>query len=169
MDSKTFSEAKSQFVQNWGNMATHWGVSKTMGMVHALLLIANKPLHVDELAQELGISRSNANMSVRSLLEWNIVYKTCCCGERKEFYVAEKNLWKVFIRIIEQRKSKELDPMTQMLQELSHVKSNCPESAEFIKVMQDLSHFSKKADNALENIINSESSFLMQSFIKMIR
>ena len=100
----TFDEAKNKFVQNWGNMATHWGISKTMGMVHALLLVANKPLHVDELAMELGISKSNANMTVRSLVEWKIVYKTCCCGERKEFYVAEKNLWKVFIRIIEQRK-----------------------------------------------------------------
>ncbi len=169
MNSKSFTEAKQQFIQNWGNMATHWGVSKTMGMVHALLLIANKPLHVDELAQELGISRSNANMSVRSLLDWNIVYKTGCCGERKEFYVAEKNLWKVFIQIIEQRKSKELDPMISMLQDLSHVQANCPESAEFVKVMQDLGHFSKKADNALDNIIKSESSFLMQSFIKMMR
>lgn len=169
MNPMTFDEAKIKFVQNWGNMATHWGISKTMGMVHALLLIANKPLHVDELAMELGISKSNANMTVRSLVEWKIVYKTCCCGERKEFYVAEKNLWKVFIRIIEQRKSKELEPMIHMLQELSHLKGECPESQEFLKVVQDLGHFSKKADNALDNIVKSESSFLMQSFIKMMR
>jgi len=169
MNPMTFDEAKDKFVQNWGNMATHWGISKTMGMVHALLLIANKPLHVDELALELGISKSNANMTVRSLVEWKIVYKTCCCGERKEFYVAEKNLWKVFIRIIEQRKAKELEPMIHMLQELSHLKAECPESNEFLKVVQDLGHFSKKADNALDNIVKSESSFLMQSFIKMMR
>lgn len=165
----TFEEGKQHFIQNWGNIATHWGVSKTMGMVHGLLLIANKPLHVDEIAEQLGISKSNANMTVRSLLDWNIVYKTGCCGERKEFYVAEKNLWKVFISIIAQRKAKELDPMIKMLGEFSSIQPDCPESNEFIRIMQELNHFSKKADNALDNIVKSESSFLLQSFIKIMR
>ncbi|MBK8700907.1 MAG: transcriptional regulator [Saprospiraceae bacterium] len=169
MNKIPFDEAKVRFVQSWGNVATNWGVSKTMGMVHALLLIADKPLNVDDLASELEISRSNANMTVRTLLDWNIVYKKCCCGERKEFYVAEKNLWKVFIRIIEQRKSKELDPIILLLNEMASVEAGCDQSTEFLKVVNELSHFSKKADNALDNIIKSESSFLMQSFIRMMR
>ena len=81
-----FEEAKKQFVQSWGTFGSDWGINKAMAQVHALLLISPKPLCTDEIMEELKISRGNANMTLRSLLDWGIIYKVIKPGERKEYF-----------------------------------------------------------------------------------
>ena len=162
-------EAKMKFIMSWGNLANNWGVNRTMGQIHGLLLASCRPLSAEEIMDALKVSRGNVNMNLRSLMDWQIVHKHCEAGERKEFFVAEKDMWKVLIRIIHMRKKKELDPMVELLEELSFVQPHCNDSKEFSKVIKDISHFSKKADSAIDNLIHAESSILMNTFIKMIR
>ena len=67
-------QAKQQFIQTWGNFGTQWGINKSMAQVHALLLVSERPLSTEEVMEQLSISRGNANMNMRDLINWNLVY-----------------------------------------------------------------------------------------------
>lgn len=161
-------EAKVRFIAEWGNLCSNWGVNKAMGQIHALLLIAPCCITADEIMEQLEMSRGNVNINLKSLAHWGLIKKENKMGCRKDFYVAEKDMWKVFKLIIEHRKRKELDPLLSLIQELEPVKPNCEESQEFCNVLKEIEMFSGKADDALKLMLNSESNWLTKSMARLI-
>lgn len=161
-------EGKAKFIESWGKLGSNWGISRTMAQVHALLLISSEPLTACDIMDSLQISRGNACMNLRSLVDWGLVHKVLRTGERKEFYEAEKDILQVMKQIILQRKKKELEPMVKVLQDVSCVKSNCSDSEEFCKVVGDLKKFSLKANNTLEQILSSEATWIYQALFRAI-
>lgn len=164
-----FEEGKDKFLQAWGTLGSDWGINRTMAQIHALLLIAPKSLSADEVMEELQISRGNANMNLRALMDWGLVFKELKVGDRKEYFVAEKDMWKVAKQIIINRKKKELEPIVKVLDELSIVDSSCEESEEFVKVIRDIKMFSNKADSTLDSLIQADSNWFMGTFFKLMR
>lgn len=154
------SEGKAKFIESWGALGSNWGISRTMAQVHALLLVSCQPLCADEIMESLQISRGNANMSVRSLMDWGLVHKVLKPGDRKDYFEAEKDMITVMKQIILQRKRKELDPMIKVLEEISKVECNCEESEEFCRTVNELKHFSTKADAMLEHMLTSEKDWM---------
>ena len=71
--------------------------------------------------EELNISRGNTNMNIRELINWGLVERILLSGERKEYFLAEKDIWKVVKQIIKERKKRELEPMLQLLDKLEEV------------------------------------------------
>ena len=112
------NEAKQQFIQAWGTLGSNWGINRTMSQVHALLLLAEEPLSTDEIMADLQISRGNANMNVRALIEWGLVSKILKPGDRKEYFVAEKQISKVARQIARERRKRELQPVLTTLAEI---------------------------------------------------
>src|SRR4030081_2780806 len=108
------TEAKLQFIASWGAFGTHWGINRTMAQVHALLLVSPEPLSQVDLMEQLNISRGNVNMNIRELIDWGLVERVIIPGERKEFFTAEKDIWKVARQITRERKKRELDPMLKL-------------------------------------------------------
>lgn len=98
------AEAKQQFIQSWGSLATQWGINKTMAQIHALLMATPTPLNQDEMMEQLNISRGNVNMNIRELINWGLVERVILPGERKEYFTAEKDIWKVARQVIKERK-----------------------------------------------------------------
>ncbi|NUN99219.1 MAG: transcriptional regulator [Saprospiraceae bacterium] len=161
-------EGKDKFIQSWGALGSNWGVSRTMAQIHALLLIAPHALSAEDIMEDLKISRGNANMNIRALMDWGLVYKELKTGERKEFFVAEKDMWDVVKKIIAQRKKKELEPMLKVLEELSAVEGNDPESQNFVQVVRDIKLFSNKANATLDKLVQSDSNWFVKVFMNMI-
>jgi len=62
------SEGKERFISEWGKLSTNWGVSKTMGQIHALLLVNNSCLCTDTIMEHLDISRGNVNTNIENFL-----------------------------------------------------------------------------------------------------
>jgi DNA-binding transcriptional regulator GbsR (MarR family) len=162
-------EGKERFIQSWGALGTQWGINRTMAQIHALLLLSPNPLTADDIMEDLKISRGNANINIRALLDWGLVQKELKQGARKEFFVAEKDMWHVVKRIIIERKKKELEPMLRLLDELSSVEGKNAETEAFLKVISDLKLFSNKADQTLDTLIKSDSNWFVGTFLKMIR
>ena len=166
-----FSEAKQHFISTWGELGMNWGINRTMGHIHALLLISPKPLSAEDIIQSLQISKGNANMNLRGLLDWGLVYRQSKAGDRKDYFVAEKELWDVFRKTLAKRKSKELNPMLAMIKKVSNAETESPsdESQEFNKFIKDLDAISSAADNALDRLINSESNIFLNTLVKIMR
>ncbi len=110
-------EAVDRFVDFWGEMASTWGINRTMAQIHALLYCTEAPLNTDDIMKRLDISRGNANMNLRSLTDWNLVQKTKQPHSRKDFYLAEKDVWRITTRIIKERERRELHPVKDQLRE----------------------------------------------------
>ncbi|MCS3757549.1 GbsR/MarR family transcriptional regulator [Salinibacter ruber] len=109
--------AVDRFVSLWGEMASTWGINRTMARIHALLYCAGRPLSTDEVMECLEVSRGNASMNLRSLVDWNLVDKTHRSGSRKDYYRAETDVWQITARIIEERQRREVHPVRSRLQE----------------------------------------------------
>lgn len=163
------TEGRKQFIDEWGKLSVNWGVSKTMGQIHAFLLVSNCCVCSDTIMEHLNLSRGNVNTNLRNLMDWGLVHKNGVEGERKEFFTAEKDIWKVFKQIIKHRKKKELEPLVSLLDSMAMVKSDCEESDEFCKVMKELKAFTKKADSSLNSIIESENNWLTRSMMHVLR
>ncbi len=164
-----WQEGKDKFIQTWGTLGTSWGINRTMAQVHALLMIAPRALSAEEVMKELKISSGNANMNIRALMDWGLVYKELKPGDRKDYFVSEKDMGKVVKQIILNRRKKELEPMLKVLDQISGVEETCEEATAFNKAIADIKMFSSKADATLEMLIKAESNWLAGAFLKMIK
>ena len=165
-----FLEAKNKFIQTWGALGTQWGINKTMAQIHALLMIVPQPISMEEIMEELQISRGNASMNLRALMEWGIVYKEYKSGERREFFTAEKNLDELAIKIAQERSKREIKPALKVLKEVSSLqKMDTEAQAHFVDQTQKLYSFVLKADNVLEKITEYKDNWLTQLLIKFIK
>ncbi len=110
-------------------MASQWGINRTMAQIHALLYASEEPMDTDEIMEALQISRGNANMNLRSLIQWDLAQKVHLAGSRKDFYKAEKDVWKITARIIKERQKREIKPIKDQLQHCLDI-LNCGEGGQ---------------------------------------
>jgi HTH-type transcriptional regulator, glycine betaine synthesis regulator len=109
---------QDRFIASWGQMGSTWGVSRTMAEVHALLYITGEPLCTDDVMERLEISRGNASMSLRALLDWGIITRVHKRGDRKEYFSAEQDPWLIVQSVVRERLKRELHPVLAALAEL---------------------------------------------------
>ncbi|HWM70328.1 MAG TPA: MarR family transcriptional regulator [Steroidobacteraceae bacterium] len=102
--------AVQQFVLHWGNLGERWGVNRSVSQIHALLYVSERPLTAEDIADTLGLARSNVSNSLRELQSWEIIRTVPVMGDRRTCYEAEIDLWTIVTRIAAGRKSRELDP-----------------------------------------------------------
>lgn len=116
-------QAQDRYIAAWGQMGAAWGISRTVAEVHSLLYITGQPLNTDDIMDRLQISRGNASMSLRSLLEWGIVSRAHKRGDRKEYFTAEQDVWSLFRAIVRERLKREVDPLIASLFEIRDLTS----------------------------------------------
>lgn len=162
------NEAKETFIQAWGNLGSSWGINRTMAQVHALLLVSKDSLSSDEIMEALDISRGNANMNIRALIEWGLVFKENKVGERREYFYGEKDVWRIMQKIIEQRKKKELNPIVDLLNDLSQVENKNDDVSEFLSVIQDIQYFALKTDKVLDKLVNKDPNWIVNLLLKAV-
>ncbi len=170
----TLEEKKQEFIDAWGVLGPKWGISKTMAHMHALMLVSNEALCASKIKEKLDISIGNVNMNLKCLINWGLIEGKSVEGERKEFFVAEKDMWKAFTKIVRKRKENELLPLLDILSKLSSIETsdideNEEEAKNFDATMSELSTFAKKADGMLDKFISAENSWLLKGYRMMIR
>lgn len=164
-------EAKQQFIAAWGSFGSNWGINRTMAQIHALLLISSNPISADDVMRELAISRGNVNMNLRDLIDWGLVDRVIITGERKEFFTAEKDIWKVARTIIRERKKRELEPMLKFLDNISIVEGdkNDKDIKEFTTTIANIKKFSQQADKTLSTMMKAEETWLVGTMMKLFK
>jgi DNA-binding transcriptional regulator GbsR (MarR family) len=102
--------AIEHFVLQWGDMGGKWGVNRSVAQIHALLYISERPLTAEEIADRLGLARSNVSNSIKELLTWDLIRRVPIKGDRREHFEAETDPWEMFALIAAGRKEREIDP-----------------------------------------------------------
>jgi len=106
-----------KYILHWGEMGSRWGVNRTVAQIHALLYLVGKPLTADEIAETLGVARSNVSTSLKELQSWGLVKLLHVKGDRRDHFEALSDLWDTFFTIAENRKRRELDPTLTVLRD----------------------------------------------------
>lgn len=165
----TLEESKEKFIQTWGTFGANWGINRTMAQIHAYLLTCQKPVSTDDIMTELQISRGNANMNLRELLDWGIIKKELIKGERKEFFVADKDVWTMFKHITKERRKREVEPVINFLETIAHIDEKNEDAVEFRKLLNDLTSVSTKINNIMDLAIKSDEHWLVGKITNLIK
>lgn len=165
------TDAKLQFIASWGAFGTHWGINRTMAQIHALLLISPDPLTQDNIMEQLDISRGNVNMNIRELIDWALVERVILPGERREYFTAEKDIWKVSRLIIKERKKRELDPMLKLLEQLKDVEGDKKDKnvKQFVDTVSSIKRLGEQADKMMETMIKADEYWFVGSLMKFFK
>ena len=165
------TEARQQFISSWGAFGTHWGINRTMAQIHALLLVSPDPLTQDDMMEQLNISRGNTNMNIRELINWGLVERVLLAGERKEYFTAEKDIWKVVKQIVKERKKRELEPMLQLLDKLEAVEGDKRDKhvKSFVDTVSSIKKLGRQADKTLDMMIKAEETWFLGTMMKFFK
>lgn len=177
--STSYLAARDKFVQLWGNMASSWGINKTMSQIHALLYAESEALHTDEIMSILDISRGNANMNLRRLLDWELIHKVQFEGDRKDYFSAETDVWKIVNTIIRERQQREIAPIRNRIEEcITLLEGNDtgdfeldPASQEFKERIQNYNDFLvmfERFTNALLPFITKKNLTLLKQLVRFV-
>ncbi len=168
---RALSVARDEFVSQWGAIGSAWGINRTMAQIHALLITASAPLSTDEVMDELKISRGNAHTNLRDLVGWGLVRSVVRKGERKEFFEAEKDVWKMFCTILRERRRRELRPAMAVLKECAERTREIKgaDANAFRKQIRSLAEFLEVADGVITKISRSEQSTVIPWALKFLK
>lgn len=106
-----------KFILHWGEMGTRWGVNRTVSQIHALLYLAGKPMQAEEIADTLGVARSNVSNSLKELQSWKLVKVAHIMGDRRDHFETSSDVWELFRTVVRERKQREFDPTIETLRE----------------------------------------------------
>ena len=121
------------FILHWGEMGTQWGVNRSVAQIHALLYLSDHPIAADEIVDHLGLARSNVSTGLKELQGYGIVRRVHVEGDRRDHFVAETDLWDMLMRIVAERKRREIDPTIALLKDLATRLENDPVASSHLR------------------------------------
>jgi len=110
VETDALPEAVQRFILHWGDLGGQWGVNRSVAQIHALLYLSERPRTAEEIADVLGMARSNVSNSLKELLAWCLVRRVPILGDRRDHFEAETDVWEMVARIAAVRKEREFDP-----------------------------------------------------------
>lgn len=165
-----YKEAKEKFITTWGALGSLWGINKAMAQIHALLWISPEPLSMEDIMEELQISRGNASMNLRQLMDWGIVFKENKVGERKEYFVSEKDIQELARQIAKERSRREIQPVIKVLKDVSSIQNDgSVKTEELIKQTKALYDLADTADTMMNKIVNQEQNWITKTLIRLVK
>jgi DNA-binding transcriptional regulator GbsR (MarR family) len=165
-----YQEAKDKFISTWGGLGTLWGINKAMAQIQALLFISTKPLSMEDVMEDLKISRGNTSMNLRQLMDWGLVTKVLITGERKEFFTTEKDVQELARIIAKERSRREIKPVIKVLDEVSCIKDDGTEKTkELIKQTKALKALTDDLDVLMHKLVSQKKNWLTKSVFKIIK
>ena len=164
-------KAKDEFVTQWGAIGNAWGINRIMAQIHALLMISPTALTTDQIMEELKISRGHAHANLRELCGWGLIRSVIRKGERKEYFEAEKNVWKIFCIVARERRRREIEPAIELLRNCEEATKDLKgeEAKTFHKQIISLQEFVVMANSLTDKIARSDQSQMIPFLLKQLK
>jgi DNA-binding transcriptional regulator GbsR (MarR family) len=156
---KDLQTVHESMLDGLGQLATYFGFSKVMGQLYGALLLSPEPLSLDELMDELDISKASVSMNIRTLEHMGMVRQVWVRGRggRRKYYEAETDFWQIISNVLAGREMRDVDRALSVLGDnVTRLSSSMTEMGE-----QD----QKVASLYLERIVQIQALF---QFAQMI-
>ena len=106
-----------------GRLIEFWGFKRNMGRIWALLYLSERPLSAPELQARLQLSAGAVSMTLKSLGQWRVIRRVWVQGDRRDYFEAEGNFWRMISRVFEEREKREILDAIDLLEDaLEHAR-----------------------------------------------
>ncbi len=167
MKTTALSAVERKFILHWGEMGPRWGVNRTVAQVFALLYLSPTPLTAENIAESLGVARSNVSVSLQELRRWRLARLANVMGDRRDRFETVKDVSEIARIVLEERKRRELDPTMAVLREcLEEAGAQHGAGAHVVERLQALHDFATTASSWYEDMRGLPASSL-QRFLRM--
>jgi DNA-binding transcriptional regulator GbsR (MarR family) len=116
-----------------GRLIEFWGFKRNMGRVWSVLYLSPEPLSAEDLRHALKLSTGAVSMTLSELSRWGVVRRVWIQGQRKDFYTAEVQLWRMISRVFNEREKIEviaaIDAFEEALAQLDRIRKTSNEAA----------------------------------------
>ena len=176
MDSELL-EAQQNFIQGMSRISNFWGFPKAMGAIFGAVYLSPNPMSLDGIVEQVGVTKGSVSTNVRTLERLGMVHKQIRLGDRKDYYEAEADFWKIIKGVLREREKSEFDLALNTVNEsLEMVKEAGPSGSDadlalfYQQRMENMQRFFNSLDNivatllALDNLrLNSVSKMFGKS------
>ena len=104
-----------RFIEDAGSTTQSLGVGRVIGQIYAYLYFSEPPRSLDDMKEELGISKGSASMGVRQLEQWGAAQRVWVKGDRKDFYTANDYFGSIIRNVMSDLMGKRLASLSQSL------------------------------------------------------
>ncbi len=144
-----------------GRLIEFWGFKRNMGRVWAILYLSPRPMTAQAIREALKLSTGAVSMTLNELARWGVVKKVWVPGDRRDYFTAETQIWKMVSRVMSERESGEILAVIDVCEEAlsaldDHLESNDVEDRERavlqrarIKALLDVARLGKQLLGAL--------------------
>lgn len=161
--SQNLPPAVQEFVLRWGDLGGQWGVNRSVAQIHAFLYLSDRPLTAEEIADTLGLARSNVSNSIKELTGWKLVRRVPVMGDRRDHFEAEADLWQILTRIAQGRKEREIDPAVSAINSVLKAAEGDPKISKVARQrLNEMQNFMGTLDSWFGQMLNVEPKVLMR-------
>jgi DNA-binding transcriptional regulator GbsR (MarR family) len=150
-------QAREVFIQGMSRISQFWGFPKAMGAIFGAIYLSPEPVSLDELVVLVGVTKGAVSTNVRALEHLGMVQRRIRIGERKDYYVAETDIWKVARGILKERQKSEFDQaigsVSQSLELVQADGSEAELAAFYQERLQNLANFFHGLDNLVAVVL----------------
>ncbi len=159
MNDQVLNQAPQHFIQGMSRISNFWGFPKAMGAIYGAIYLAPTPICLDDLVEQASVSKGAVSTNVRQLERLGMVHKHIKLGERRDFYSAETDFWKIIKGILKEREQSEFDKALHTVNEsLEMLAGQDDELTQFYKErMSTMQSFFKTLDSTVNAILRMES------------
>ena len=153
-------DTRQHFIQGLSRISHFWGFPKAMGAIYGAIYLSPEPLSLDQIVIQVGVTKGSVSTNVRQLERLNMVHKKVQLGDRKDYYTAETDFWKIVRGVLREREQSEFDLALRTVGESltfvseADVEGEDAETAVFYQTrMQNMQQFFNNLDNLVATII----------------
>lgn len=90
---QAFSPGMQEFIESMGLYFGQYNLPRIGGRILALLMVAERPLSLDDMAQMLLVSRASVSTNMRLLTSIGMAEQVGVPGDRRDFYRTPPDSW----------------------------------------------------------------------------
>jgi DNA-binding transcriptional regulator GbsR (MarR family) len=156
-------QARDNFIQGMSRISHFWGFPKAMGAIYGAIYLSPVPVSLDDLVAQVGVSKGAVSTNARMLERLGMVHKQIQVGDRKDYYVAETDFWKIVRSVLREREQGEFDQALRtvgesmaLLEDLGEDGQDVATAVFYRERMQAMQSFFNNLDNLVSMLIALE-------------
>ncbi|MCL6479140.1 MAG: MarR family transcriptional regulator [Peptococcaceae bacterium] len=153
---KKLARSRDALIQALGRQSSFWGLGRTAGEMYAVLYLSSEPVSLEELAQRLDVTKGNVSVAIRQLEQLGMVRRSWQKGDRRVFFEAEADLWKIAHSVLGLRHKPEFDQSFVLVEESARLAEQAEPSAErdrMLERLNSLQEFYRLLDGLVEVVL----------------
>lgn len=142
-----------------GDVIEHWGFRKALGRVWTVLYLDEIPLSAAEIAERLSMSAGAVSTTLGELQRWGVVRRVWKPGQRKEYYEAETDFWKMISRVVNERERALAGSVRTRLEQATELAYDAPRGSRRTHLtdrLKRLVSFALVAETVIDSFVESQ-------------